>query len=239
MTWVFCAGMIRSGSTLQYQLTSSIVEHSGLGYRVKYVPESEFETILDQHEKDAGLKVFKAHVCTLTLAKIAQTGDAGVIYCYRDIRDVAVSAMRKFDMSFDTLVDAGWLDQAIMDYYLWINMPNVLVSRYEEMIHNLTQEVSRISAFLGLPVNTETLSKLAEEYDIPAQKQRIDALKQRHGQRIDEREIVFDEVELLHHNHIHKGEVGGWRDQLSPLQQRFLTERYRQWLLSLGYDLEQ
>lgn len=162
-----------------------------------------------------------------------------VVYCYRDIRDVAVSAMRKFDMSFDALVDAGWLDQALTDYYAWTNMPNVLVSRYEEMISNLSKEASRIVDFLGLNVDYEALSILAEQYELPAQQQRIDVLKQRYGQSINASNVVFDEVELLHHNHIHKGEVDGWRDQLSPLQQRFLTERYRQWLLSLGYDLEQ
>ena len=238
MRWILCAGMIRSGSTLQFQLASSIVEHAGLGHRVKYVPESEFETVLDRHTQDAGLKVFKAHVCTSTLAEIAQTGDAKVIYSYRDIRDVAVSAMRKFDMPFDALVNAGWLDQAITDYYAWTNMPNVLVSRYEEMICNLRHEVSRIADFLGLNVDAEALSRLSEQYDIPAQQQRIDALKQRYGQSINNSDIVFDEVELLHHNHIHKGEVDGWRHLLSPLQQSLLTERYSQWLLSLGYDFE-
>lgn len=238
MTWVFCAGMIRSGSTLQYQLASSIVEHSGLGHRVKYAPESEFEMVLDRHTNDTGLKVFKAHVCTGKLYDLAKSGQAKVIYSYRDIRDVAVSAMKKFDKSFDELVNAGWLDQAITDYYAWTNMPHVLVSRYEEMNSNLTQELSRIAVCLGLIVNTETLSKLAEQYDIPAQLQRIDALKRRYGQRTDESDIVFDEDELLHHNHIHKGEVGGWKNQLTPLQQHYLTGRYSQWLLSLGYDVE-
>ena len=238
MTWVLCAGMIRSGSTLQFQLASSIVEHAGQGRRMKYVPESDFETMLNRHTNDAEFRVFKAHVCTSMLAKIAQTDGARVIYCYRDIRDVAVSAMRKFDMSFDALVNAGWLDQAVTDYYAWTNMPNVLVSRYEEMNYNLMQEASRIADFLGLNVDSEALSLLAEQYDLPVQQQRIDALKQRYGQSINTSDIVFDEVELLHHNHIHKGEVDGWRHLLLPLQQSFLTERYSQWLLSLGYDYE-
>lgn len=194
--------------------------------------------MLDRHTKDAGLKVFKAHVCTSTLAKIAQASDTKVIYCYRDIRDVAVSAMRKFDMPLDALVDAGWLDQAITDYYAWTSMPNVQVSRYEEMICDLAQEAARIADFLELKVESEALSILAEQYDIPAQRQRIDALKQRYGQSINDSDIVFDEVELLHYNHIHKGEIGGWRLLLSPLQQSFLTERYRQWLLLLRYELE-
>lgn len=238
MTWILCAGMIRSGSTLQYQMASSIVEYAGVGCRLKYVQESEFETVLNRQKEYTGLNVVKIHVCTLTLATLAQKSDTKVIYCYRDIRDVAVSAMRKFDLSFDALINVGWLDQAITDYFAWTNMPNVLVSRYDEMTPNLKQEMLRISVFLGLTINDDTLSKLARKFEIPVQKQRIDALKQRYGQRIDDSEIVFDEIELLHHNHIHKGEIDGWRHILSPWQQRFLTERYSQWLDSLGYNLE-
>jgi hypothetical protein len=230
--------MIRSGSTLQYQLASSIAEHARIGHRLKYVPESDFEILLNRHQEDTGLKIVKVHVCTLTLEKLAKKSDTKVIYCHRDIRDVAVSAMRKFDMSFDALIDAGWLDQAIIDYYAWTNMPNVLVSRYDEMICNLKKEMSRISIFLGLTVNSDVLSELSDGFEIPIQKHRIEALKRRHGHVIDDSEIVFDEIELLHHNHIYKGEVDGWRQLLSPLQQSFLTERYSQWLRTLGYSFE-
>jgi hypothetical protein len=238
MTWVFCVGMIRSGSTLQFQLASSIVEHSRMGQRVKYAPESEFETLLHQHIKYHGLKVFKAHICTPPLAKVAREDSTKVIYCYRDIRDVAVSAMRKFDFSFDALINAGWLDQAIADYRSWTTMPNVLVSRYEEIIRDRRIEASRIASFLDLSIEPDVLTALAEEYDIPSQQQRIYALKQRSGQAIKGSDIFFDEVELLHHNHIHKGEVDGWRHILSAQQQSFLTQRYRQWLSSMKYDFE-
>lgn len=238
MTWIFCSGMMRSGSTVQFQLTSSIVETAGVGCRHPYIPATEFSKIQSDGRK-RDFAVFKSHLCLPDFKWECLNEGAMVVYCYRDIRDVAVSAMRKFDMSFDALVDAGWLDQALTDYYAWTNMPNVLVSRYEEMISNLSKEASRIVDFLGLNVDYEALSILAEQYELPAQQQRIDVLKQRYGQSINASNVVFDEVELLHHNHIHKGEVDGWRDQLSPLQQRFLTERYRQWLLSLGYDLEQ
>lgn len=223
---------------MQFQLASRILEHAGMGHRVKYAPESEFEAIQFSRPNNAGLSVFKAHICTPALARIALAGNAAVIYCYRDIRDVAVSAMRKFDMTFDALIDAGWLDQAIADYYAWAKMPNVLVSRYEEMISNLGLEAGRIADFLGARVDAEALSILARQYDIPAQQKRIDALRLRHGQSISGNEIVFDEVELLHHNHIHKGEVNGWRHLLSPLQQRFLTVRYTQWLAALEYEIE-
>ena len=141
-------------------------------------------------------------------------------------------------MTFDALIDAGWLDQAITKYSAWTYILNKWVSRYEGMICDLRQEASRITDFLGLNVYIETLSMFAEQYGIPARQQRIDALKQRYGQSINNSDIVFDEVELLHYNHLHRGEVCGWLHLLSPLQQSLLTKRYSQWLHSLGYDLE-
>lgn len=238
MTWIFCAGMIRSGSTLQFQLASSMVEHALMGQRVEYVPESEFETVLHRHAEYHGLKVFKAHICTPTLAKVAQAEKAKVIYCYRDIRDVAVSAMRKFGLSFDALIDAGWLDQATLDYRAWTTMPHVLVSRYEEIIRDQRIEASRIAGFLGLDIDLNVLIQLSEQFDIPAQRQRIHALNERYGQGVKASDIIFDDFELLHHNHIYRGEVGGWRHILSDKQKSFLTQRYSQWLSSMGYEFE-
>ena len=238
MSWVFCTGMIRSGSTLQFQLASSIVEHARVGQRMKYAPESEFETVLVRHIKSHGLKVFKAHVCTPALASAARAENSKVIYCYRDIRDVALSAMRKFNLSFDELIDAGWLDQAITDFRAWTTVQNVLVSRYEEMVLDLEVEVSRLAIFLGLNIEPDELKTLAQQFDIPAQLQRIHALKHKFRKRAKGSDIFFDEVELLHHNHIHKGEIGGWRHYLSAQQKDILTDRYHEWLCSMGYDFE-
>lgn len=235
MTWVFCAGMIRSGSTLQFQLASCMVERTGLGRRMKYVPEAEFHAVLRDNSENEGLKVFKAHVCTLPMADLCRSRDAVVLYCYRDIRDVAVSALRKFNMSFDSLVAAQWLDQAIADFDAWTILPRVLVSRYELMVRCVDEEARRISKFLELGVGDGEALSIAGEFSIPAQQERINALRQHHPGTIAANDILFDEKELLHHNHIHKGEVGAWRNELLPLQQRFLTDRYKSWLVSTGY----
>lgn len=238
MSWVFCAGMIRSGSTLQYQLASSIIEHAGLGRRVKYVPEANFDAVLRDNPGNAELKVFKAHICTSSMADLCHCGSAVVLYCYRDIRDVAVSALRKFNMSFESLVEAQWLDQAISDFNAWTMMPRVLVSRYEAMVGNIGEEASRISGFLGTEISSGEVLEIAAQYSVPAQQERIKSLRQRHPGTIAVDDIVFDDKELLHHNHIHKGEIGAWRSELSPAQQHFLTDRYKSWLVSAGYGCE-
>ncbi len=208
MSWVFCAGMIRSGSTLQYQLASSIIERSGLGRRMKYVPEAKFDAVLEDNPSGTELKVFKAHVCTSPMADLCQCGSAVVLYCYRDIRDVAVSALRKFNMSFESLVEARWLDQAISDFNAWTTMPRVLVSRYEKMVGNIGEEASRISGFLGVEIRSGEVLAIAAQYSVSAQQERIKSLRLRHPGTITADDIVFDDNELLHHNHIHKGEIG-------------------------------
>jgi hypothetical protein len=239
VTWVFCAGMIRSGSTIQFQLTSAIVERAEIGLRVKYAPESEFEKIKEQFpNKERKLMVFKAHVCTSVLAQECLDERALVVYSYRDIRDVAVSAIRKFGMNFDQLTDANWLDQAIADYYKWNALPSVLVSRYEEMYDNEVGEAKKINDYLGVPLQPPIVEALARDYSIDEQKRRVEHVRVRHGSHISRGEIVFDPRELLHHNHIHAGEIGGWRRLLSPEQRAVLTDKYSDWLIETGYDLE-
>ena len=72
---------------------------------------------------------------------------AKAVYSCRDIRDVAVSAMRKFEMTFDELIKKGWLDRAIEDYHQWTAMPDVLISPYESFPNNLVQETQKITQF--------------------------------------------------------------------------------------------
>lgn len=236
MTWLFCAGMIRSGSTLQFQLTSAIVERAGIGIRLPYSPESDFKKVQDHCSGEYKFQVLKVHVYTPALAKECIEHSAAVIYSYRDIRDVAVSAMRKFGLSFSELMGAKWLEQAITDYSQWMKCPLVSVSRYEDFTENITGEAEKINRFLGSPLAIADVCRLAADYSIERQRVQIDRIKERHGRSILPKEIIFDPVELLHHNHIHQGEIGGWRRQLSDSEKSLLTIRFSDWLEKNGYD---
>ena len=236
MTWLFCAGMIRSGSTLQFQLASAIVEQAALGTRIPYAPESDFPYVREHHSLTQGIKVFKAHVYTPDLANECNKYGAKVIYSYRDLRDVAVSAMRKFGMSFSELMDAKWLDQALVDYYHWTKCPSVSVSRYEDVVGDITGEAEKINRFLGAPLAFHDICCLSKEYGIDRQQVKINRLKELHGRSIMPKEIVFDPIELMHHNHIHQGEVGGWRTLLSDSEKSLLTNKFSGWLEENGYD---
>jgi len=214
MTWLFCAGMLRSGSTLQFQLTAAIVERTNNGIRMPYSMESDFSKIKKQCSEVHKFRVYKVHIYTPALAKECVEHAAKVIYSYRDIRDVAVSAMLKFGMTFNELLKAQWLEQAIADFYHWTKCPLVSVSRYEDFVSDIRGEAEKINIFLGAPLALCEVHRLAEDYTIERQRVQINKIRECHGSSIIPKEIVFDPVELLHHNHIFQGEVGGWRRHL-------------------------
>jgi hypothetical protein len=229
--WIFCCGMIRSGSTVQYQLASELVESRGLGRRIEYAPEAEFSRVFEKYDAESGFKVFKSHICTPEIRELFASGRASGIYSYRDIRDVTVSSIRKFEMSFDDLLGKRWLDQAIDDFHLWNQLPRMLISRYETMVDDLAGEASRIAAHLNITLADGEALELAGRYSLEKQKERVTAIAEKFrggGQ-------MFDGHSLLHHNHIRSGARELWKTELKPEQTQVLNERFGNWLRAHGY----
>jgi hypothetical protein len=232
--WVLACGMIRSGSTLQYQIAAELVERHGIGQRIEYASEEDFPILAARYRGVPGHKVFKAHICTPELEQLCSEGDAVALYSYRDLRDVALSASRKFGISLEDLLERGWLDQAIADGKRWRAQPRVLVSRYEEVVMNLTLEVERTAQFLELQTTRSQAEQIAVSLSIDQQRERIRVAMPEAARAARATLLEFDPHSLLHHNHIHEGEVGGWRT-LSPDEQLRLAERYGWWLTAEGY----
>ncbi|MFQ5629409.1 MAG: sulfotransferase domain-containing protein [bacterium] len=238
--WIFCCGMQRSGSTLQFQITARLVEEAGLGKRVDWVKPQHFRKLRKQFAEDASWKVFKNHVCTDKMRKEFHRGNAMGIYCYRDLRDVMVSTMRKYEMSFAQLFDNGFVDDLLLQYQRWTALPRVLVSKYEVMINDLAGEVERIAGHLGISLPAEKHKQVADEHKIERQKERIVNAKQKGALRagvVDS--VLFDPHTNLHTNHIHQGEIGGWKGTLSHEQVKLLEAKAAKWLEEHGYELVQ
>ena len=236
--WVFCCGMQRSGSTLQFQLTARLVESSGRGRRVEWVKPGDFPDLRDRLAADPGWKVFKIHVCTPEMADEFHRDNAMGVYTYRDLRDVLVSTMRKYHRSFEDLMASGFLGHCLEQYDKWTALPNVLTTRYENMVANLPAEVERIAAHLGIAVSTDTCRQIAEEHSIDQQRARI-AENTRTG---DLRESIvkgtfYNPSTNLHTNHIHEGAVGAWTQILDATQVQRLEAEAGSWLVEHGYDL--
>src|SRR5271156_1399475 len=94
---LICCGMIRSGSTVQYQVVAELVERNSLGRRAGFVDEQNVVDVLADVRAIHGMTVVKAHQLIPQLRTALQEGTARLFYTFRDLRAVAVSAMRKWE----------------------------------------------------------------------------------------------------------------------------------------------
>src|SRR5580692_10544334 len=113
--FIICCGMLRAASTLQYQIASDLVERAGLGQRVGWLEGGDLERAVGGNDRKGQLLVLKTHSYDSALGGMLDAGDARALYSYRDLRDVSVSACRKFGMDFDTFMAKRWLAAAIAD----------------------------------------------------------------------------------------------------------------------------
>ena len=107
--WVFCCGMMRSGSTLQFQLAARIAEETGLGKRIEWIKAQDFSLAREKYKNYKGLKIFKSHIYTEEMGREFSRNNAMGVYIYRDIRDAFLSQQTKDKANFATLISQDFL----------------------------------------------------------------------------------------------------------------------------------
>ncbi|MBD2091547.1 sulfotransferase domain-containing protein [Microcoleus sp. FACHB-1515] len=236
--WVFCCGMFRSASTLQFQITSQLVQESGRGIQVGWIDAKRFAEVRS-HYTDDGYKVIKVHLCPEAIQAEFAAGNALGIYIHRDIRDVYASMMKQRQKSFDFLWNEGFLDTCLESYQTWTQLPNVLISEYAQVMADLPREVDRIAQHLKIDITPDRTCSIAAAHSIAAQKERITQFRQQLLQTplnpSDHREIVdyHDEATLLHMNHIDSAKIDRWKDDLTAEQVDRIEAKVREW--GIGY----
>jgi hypothetical protein len=230
MPLVVCCGMIRSGSTLQYQVVADLIEERGLGHRVGFIEPKNFAEARPKIENEEGYVVVKMHEFMPELAPWLERDETRIFYTYRDLRSVAVSVMRKWNIPFSEVICAnGWLDNAVASEARWRACRGTLVSGYEDLMNHLPREIGCWAAALGLDLAAPQLDELAARYSIPAQQDRIRQAQLPAQGRAPGVFDNYDAKSLLHHNHITDGSVDGWMKELDPGQVRQIEERFSPW----------
>lgn len=231
--WIFCGGMFRSDSTLQYQIASHIVEHYGVGRRITWFKAEEFDSVRQSENDDRQILVCKAHRLSPPIRQELQDRGGRVLTVHRDIRDVVVSAMQKNDWTFWHIWKNGLLKKWTSQFDAWAAMPQALVSRYAELISGIDTEAGRIGKHLGVEISPEVAAQIATEYSFDRQKDRAREVRDRkENQQLDTK---FDPSSLLHYNHITSGGVGIFRSALRPLEVDAIESECRDWLERWGY----
>jgi hypothetical protein len=236
--WVFCCGMRRSGSTLQYQIVKQIVEDAKVGKGLGWVDSEQFDHLQTKYAGENGYLVIKCHSYIENAKKLSSSGKAKAIYVHRDLRDVVVSTMVKDKTSFWQVMRSGLIRTVMEEYTQWNSLNDIMVSKYENMITDLTQETLKISRYIGVELHNTLANKIAEQFTIDQQVQRIqnfeyDKMGKRAGRN------VFDPLTLLHENHIHSGKLEQWKTALSSLEVGLVEDIACDWLIEKNYPISQ
>jgi Sulfotransferase domain len=235
--WIFCAGMARSASTLQYQIASHLVEGAGLGSRVPWTSADEFPSLRAAANGSREWRVFKCHECPPEIAKELREGDARALCTYRDLRDVIASQMLFLGTSFDRVWSAGFLQDCVERHFAWTATPRVAMTRYESIVADPAAHVRQIAAHLDIPVTDGEAAVLAAEYSIERQRKRIAGGAATETVDSADGALRFHPHTLLHHNHINSGRPGAWKEILTSEEQRRVEETFADWLVDHGYPV--
>lgn len=233
---ILCAGMYRSGSTLQYQITSKLIEKKKLGVRVEWKEINSLISFLGELN-DNSFKVVKTHEINDDLISFIKNNldNVKIIYIYRDLRDVFLSHLIKNNTTFEEVYQSGFIDHCINLYDKWMSLSNVYVSKYEDVVNNIKSEVKSISEFLNMNCSDNELIEIANNYSFKKQKDRITRINKDSIQTYGN--LKFDPKNLLHHNHLNKGEIGGWRTYFTSSQIQLLNAKVEVWSTNLNYEI--
>ncbi len=236
--WIFCCGMRRSGSTLQYQIATDLVTRRGIGEGLGYVLPEDFEKLAQEHGGDGRFKIVKTHAFLPAAGPLLRRGQAKGLYSYRDIRDVIVSLMTMQNVPFAHLRDQGMIYALLKEYDDWLQAGNILVSRYESMVEDLAGEISRMASFIGVRLEEGEAETMATEYSLERQKERINQFS---SEQLVETSVgtKVHPTMLLHHNHISSGRQGRWQQVLSRSEVALVEHIARDWMRDRGYPFSQ
>jgi hypothetical protein len=173
---IVCNGMIRSGSTLQYNLVCSLVEKMGVGVGNGSIHPSRWEEFQQQFEdwaKADTIHVIKSHDLIPRQAEMAASGQLLTCYIYRDLKEVAVSTQRMFSWARDRDALLDILDRAIATYFEIENMENKIWQKYEDVVTDLELAVQTLAEGIGLNPTQEIISTIARQWSIDNVKQKM------------------------------------------------------------------
>ncbi len=172
----------------------------------------------------------------------------GAIVIVRDPRDVAASFAYHLDVSTDAAITAMNDDRTALTFSAktdsqdlqlrqklrgwsghvasWLDQTDIPVHliRYEDLRSDTAGTLRRALAFAGLPAMDEKINRAVASCDFARLRQQ-------------EQEDGFNEAPRLGVKFFRRGEVGGWRDELSREQIMRIETAHGRMMQRLGYEL--
>jgi len=198
------------------------------------------EALTRVHPDTVFCKTHNALVVSHGSEMITMTHTAGAIYVIRNPLDVVISYAHHYGLDIDTAIEALNLPGQTMPnskqhvYQIfgswsenvksWTANPHpaLHVVRYEDMTSQPLETFGSVAAFLGLRPTRQRLERAIQNSSFgELQKQ--------------ESESGFEERSDKSDRFFRKGQVGQWRDILTPAQVDLLVENHKEQMQRFGY----
>lgn len=166
---VVCNGMIRSGSTLQYNFVREILSYDSEKATEAhgYMDGNAFAQREEQFNAwaaDNAWHVVKVHDLLPDMRKRVREGGIRVCYIYRDIRDVAASVRLKWNHRGTILLDR--IDHALELYAEVRRLPSVCVQQYEQVIREPVTAVLELASYLRVSLSVDEAVAIATNWSL-------------------------------------------------------------------------
>jgi hypothetical protein len=240
---VICAGMLRSGSTWQYQVACELVRGAGRTARpLGYLEGPRLAEFLAAPVDPNTCYLYKTHPPDPVHLSL-DPASVRVLYSYRDLRDVAYSMAHKLGGSgnLNEVRELRILQQVIKADAFWRAMQNVSEQRYETWVVDNLPFVRLIAEALRTTLPETTLTEVADSFALHRNRARAESLAvslASQGVDLSDRvnALSHDPLSLLHWNHIRGGVVGGWRAVATPDDKAYLAACCGDWLVANNYE---
>lgn len=213
---ILSAGMPRSGSTWLYNAIRLIINSSAQlaeNFSCGWVDNVNYFDSLNK-KPNPSCTLIKMHYYDQELVNHADY----IFYSYRDLRDALASSKRVFNG--EPLIELA--DEWIKEYSKWTQVAN-FVMKYELMLEKKEEIIQDLANILKIDIGE------------PAKIQK--QIMQMHYGSQGDKNLVYNEVNLLHRNHITNGKYGTWTDSLNQEFIEQVEQKHRQWFLAHDYPL--
>lgn len=235
---VISNGMLRSGSTLQYNVAACVLETGGPLRRVGFLGDfgkPEIRAKLEALKAADGWTILKTHEAPLERGFYDDR--VRVLFSYRDVRDIAASIKKKWGHPFVRILSD--IDAMIEIERAFHEIPNVLVQSYGTLYGDLTAATLEIGQFLNVELSKADAARIANDNTVAG---RTEAHAGSPGlvrglvNRLTRR--TYDARTLLHPDHISAtgGKDGDWKSQFTEAEISKLSDRFGDWLKEHGYE---
>lgn len=204
--WIIAAGMMRSGSTVHYQILLDLLTRAGRAVDGGFAERGEFAPIFARFQDEEKQVVVKAHKGNDIVQHLLETGEARAFYIERDLRDMLVShTLRNWGDGVDrSLDDPTWMRNTVgsLTYWrrFWTQFPSTHVLDYGLLVTDLAGAVKELARALDVTISDADAQELAQQYTPEKMKA------------------------ILPNKHVNDGRVGMWHDYVTDAQAAIMAE---------------